>query len=231
MAWGPRCLLHGMVCVMPGPDTVHSDSSRLTGRDGIGAIILRMPSLLVARMRQTDRWDQRIGQLAVFHHEHGHARVPAVRSQPSCTCTAGVHMHGCIPACCERLEAWLGSRTPAAQQSVSCHVHAPHRRPRHVSGTALPQSRMDEQHLGVRLCRECNAMPGWQARVIARDTASRLAVLSCKPCCRCTAGHQQRRLACRSMTLCLGWQHCALPSRRPGRATGCLACLGRYRVR
>lgn len=49
----------------------------------MGAMVMRLPALLVAKMQQKDRWDLRIAQLAVFYHRHGHSRVPMVRLRPS----------------------------------------------------------------------------------------------------------------------------------------------------
>lgn len=48
------------------------------GAEGLGAIFQRIPPLLWARPRQTDKWDLRIVQLAAFHHTHSHCRVPPV---------------------------------------------------------------------------------------------------------------------------------------------------------
>ena len=48
------------------------------GPQGVGAIFRRIPPLLMAHPRQTDKWDLRIVQLAAFHHTHRHCCIPQV---------------------------------------------------------------------------------------------------------------------------------------------------------
>ena len=77
---GLRVLLRHVI--MKAVRLIGCNQSVLAGREGVGAIVRRAPGLLAARMRQTDRWDLRIAQLAVFHHKHHHTRVPLVRLFP-----------------------------------------------------------------------------------------------------------------------------------------------------
>ena len=48
------------------------------GPKGLGAILSRVPEIMLCKPTTNDRWDRRAVELVAFQHGHGHCNVPEV---------------------------------------------------------------------------------------------------------------------------------------------------------
>lgn len=48
------------------------------GPKGMGAILARVPEIMLCKPTTNDRWDRRAVELVAFQHTHGHCNVPEV---------------------------------------------------------------------------------------------------------------------------------------------------------
>ena len=53
----------------------------LTGAEGVGAILMQSPQLMLCKPSTNDRWDRRAVELAAYAYKHGHCNVPEVCHQ------------------------------------------------------------------------------------------------------------------------------------------------------
>lgn len=49
------------------------------GSEGVGAILMRAPQLMLCKPATNDRWDRRTVELAAFAFKNGHCNVPEAR--------------------------------------------------------------------------------------------------------------------------------------------------------
>ena len=61
------------------------------GVEGVGAIFMRSPKILLCKPTLMDRWDRRCVEFAAFWHQHGHGNVPQVpKSLPLAATTCSI---------------------------------------------------------------------------------------------------------------------------------------------
>lgn len=83
------------------------------GREGVGAIFLHAPQLMLCKPIASDRWDRRAVELAAFWLVQGHTSVPEVLSlHAACSC-AIIFSHACH------------SVSSLLQSEPAGHLHAP----------------------------------------------------------------------------------------------------------
>lgn len=67
------------------------------GPRGIGAILARVPEIMLCKPTTNDRWDRRAVELVAYQHQHGHCNVPEVGlQQGKCGCCGRDRAEGCL---------------------------------------------------------------------------------------------------------------------------------------